>query len=486
MQKRTVISSLFWKLAEKGSAQVLQLTVTVLLARLLSPADYGLLAVTSVFVAVMNVFAEAGLSTAVIQRKNIDDTDLNSVFLLNVSASLALYALAFAFAPRIAAFFSLAQLAPVLRVYALTAVISSFMSVQGALIYRHMRFKLYFKKTLLSLSVSGAAGVAAAYFGLGVWALVIQQAAHRLVLCVLLWRTAQWRPRLAVSFTRLRALFAFGFHVLVNNLLETLYNQLRSFVIGARYAPEDLAFYQKGEQVPAVVATSTDFALQGVMLPAYSREQDDRDAVKKMLRRTAGTGCYLLLPVMALLAGCARPLVLALLGEKWLSCAPYLQLMCVVYAFQPLRTSGMQALYGTGKSRLVLALNLITKAAGVALLLAAARIGVPAIAAGAVLTSLFATAVSMAANARCFSYTLLEQARDLRAPLLLSGPVLGFAFALGRLPLPALPVLLIQAAAGAAAYWALSALFKVESYRYLASVAGTYLKNNRTDGGHAQ
>ena len=465
---------MFWKLAENGLTQTIQLIVTVILARLLSPADYGTLAMVTISITVLNAFAEGGFNAAIIQKKNLDSIDCNSVFILNLFLSAAFYILLFLLSPWIAGILAGNALTAVLRVFALILVLGAFSNVHSALLYRHMMFKQFFKKTAAALILSSIIGIVMAFRGLGVWALVAQQLSNKLILCFLLWGTVKWRPRLRISLLKLRELFTFGINVLANNLLETINNQLRSLIIGLKYTSEDIAYYMKGEQFPAVVATSSDYALQGVMLSVYSKTQDDPSAVKAMLRRTIKTGCTVLLPVMAGMAASAESLVRLLLTDKWLPCVPYLQLLCIVYAFQSIRTSNMQAIYGIGKSNTVFRINMLSKLVGIVILFATAPMGVPAIAAGAVLTSLLMTVIYAIPGARYFGYAAREQICDIMPPLILSAVLFACVYAVNFLPVEPALKLLLQVVSGSAVYIGLSRVFKVESFLYFLNMVKDY------------
>lgn len=475
MQRNVVVSSLFWKLVEKTSTQVIQLIVTIVLARLLLPADYGMLAMVTVFITIMNAFVEGGLGTAIIQSKSLDDVDCNSVFFLNIVLSVTLYTMVHLISPWIAHLYGSSEIIIILRVYAIMIIVSAFSVVQSALLYRRMMFKLFFKKTILSLILSGITGMTMAYFGFGVWALVVQQIMNKLTLCFMLWNTVKWFPKFKISLKRLWGLLKFSVNVLINNLLETVYNQLRCFIIGIKFTSADIAYYNKGEQFPAMVATSTDFALQGVMLSAYSKGQDDYTHVKSMLRRTIKAGCFILMPVMAGFAASAEPMVKLLLSDRWLPCVPYMRIICIIYAFQTIRTSNMHAVYGIGKSRTVLKINVISKLIGIAILTAAAQISVMAIAVGAALSSLIMTVIYAIPGAKYFGYTLGEQIGDIFSSVMLSTMMFGCIYAINFLPLGTISKLLLQLICGMAVYFGLSRLFKVESYFYLRDMAKEFI-----------
>jgi teichuronic acid exporter len=477
--KTKVISSLFWKLLERGGTQGIQLIVSIVLARLLQPADYGILALISVFISISTVFVETGFSSALIQKKDVDNTDYNSVFFLSLVVSSVLYAVIFFISPFIADFYEQPIVSPVLRVFSLTLIVGSFTSIQSAILYRNMLFKKYFIKSILAIILSGSLGIFMAYRGYGVWALVAQQLSNKIIICISMWFTVKWHPGTSISFERLKSLFKFGSNILASNLLNTVYDQLRALVIGKLYSIDMLAYYNKGEVFPSLIATNTDYALQGVMLTAYSKVQENHIELKTMVRRTIKTSSFFILPLMAGLAAIASPLVSILLTDKWLPSVPYMQLFCVVYAFQPIRTANLQALNGMGRSDIYLRLGLISKLVGIIVIIATAQINVYAIAIGAVFASLFATVINTIPNRKILEYNFKEQLTDILPSLLISSFMFISVYSISYLKLSALLALTIQIPLGCLIYIGLSWIFKVESFSYLRNLCKSYLMNRR-------
>ena len=478
--KKAAASFLF-KLTESVGTQGISFVVSVILARLLDPSDYGVLTMLTVFIAVSQVFVQSGLNTALIQKKDVDETDLSSVFYVSLLIAAALYTLLFFLAPAIGAFFGMDALSPVLRVLALVLLPGALVSVQNAVIARQMAFRRLMAASLLSTALSGAVGIGMAAAGLGYWALVGQQLTNQLALALVLLRMVKWRPRALFSWARVRVLIRFGWKLLASSLLETGYNNLRTAVIGKKYAQETLGFYNRGKQFPELVMNAVNGSIQSVMLPVLSDEQDDMLRMKQMMRRSVMVSSFLVLPMMAGLAAVAEPLIRLLLTDKWLPCVPFLQICCIDFAFYPIHTANLQAINALGRSDVFLRLELIKKSYGLAILAASVLLfdSVYAIAWGAVVSTLLAAVVNASPNRRLLGYGYLEQMRDVLPAMGLSLIMFLTVSALGRLPLAPFPLLVCQTAAGVVIYGALSLLLRLESMRYLTDMLRGLLTRRR-------
>ena len=267
--KQAAASYLF-KLAESVGTQGISFVVSVVLARLLDPSDYGVLTMLTVFIAVSQVFVQSGLNTALIQKKDVDETDLSSVFYVSLGIAVVLYGVLFLLAPAIGAFFAMEALAPVLRVLALILLPGALISVQNAVIAREMAFRRLMTASLICTTLSGVVGIAMAAAGTGYWALVAQQLTSQLSLALVLLWLVKWRPRALFSWARVRGLIRFGWKLLASSLLETGYNNLRTAVIGKKYAQETLGFYNRGKQFPELVMNAVNGSIQSVMLPVLA------------------------------------------------------------------------------------------------------------------------------------------------------------------------------------------------------------------------
>ena len=256
MQKNKVISNFIWRFAERCGAQIVTLIVSIVLARILSPEDYGTVALVTVFTTIMQVFVDSGLGTALIQKKNADDIDFSSVFYFNCVVCLILYMIMFIAAPFIASFYEDSSLTPIVRVISLTIVISGIKGIQQSYVSRNMLFKRFFFSTIGGTIFSAFLGIYLAYTGFGVWAIVMQQLSNTAVDTLILWITVKWRPKKVFSWVRLKELLSFGWKMLASSLLDTVYNNLRNLVIGKFYTSADLAYYNQGDKFPKVIVTN--------------------------------------------------------------------------------------------------------------------------------------------------------------------------------------------------------------------------------------
>lgn len=333
MKSKNIVSNFIWRFAERCGAQLVSFVVSIVLARILAPEDYGTIALVTVFTAILQVFVDSGLGTALIQKKDADDLDFSSVFYFNFSICLVLYAVMFIVAPYIAIFYEDMTLTSVIRVLSLTIVISGVKGIQQAYVSRNMLFKRFFFSTIGGTIFSAFLGIGLAFSGCGVWALVAQQLSNTMIDTLILWITVKWKPKKEFSWKRLRTLFSYGWKLLVSSLLDTVYNNLRNLIIGKMYSSADLAYYNQGDKFPKIIVTNINTSIDSVLLPTMSNEQDDRNRIKSMTRRAIKTSIYVMAPLMMGLAFCAESIVELVLTDKWLPCVPFLRLFCITYMF---------------------------------------------------------------------------------------------------------------------------------------------------------
>jgi teichuronic acid exporter len=467
VNKSIVLSSLFWKLMERGGAQGIQFIVQILLARILDPKDYGLIALIAIFITIANVFVQSGFNTALIQKKHIDEVDLSSVFYLNLLVATLLYVLLFFTAPFIGAFYDITQLIPILRVLSITLFFGAFNSTQNAVIAREMQFKKLFYSSLGAIIVSGITGIYLAYGGLGVWALVAQQLVNQLLITLILWFTVKWRPRLLFSLIRIKGLFSYGWKLLISSLIDTLYMNIRSLIIGKIYNPEMLGFYNRGDQFPSIIVTNIDGSIQSVMLPTLASQQDNRQRVKDIVRRSIVTSSFIVFPMMIGLAVIAEPLVKILLTEKWLPCIPFLQICCASYALWPIHTANLQAINALGRSDIFLKLEIIKKIIGLVILTMTIFYSVYAIAIGMLVSGIISTIINAYPNLKLLNYSYNEQMKDIIPSLLLSLVMGTVVYSFKWLGITPSMTLIIQVCAGGVLYLGMARIFKLECYLYI-------------------
>ncbi|MBE5801647.1 MAG: lipopolysaccharide biosynthesis protein [Clostridiales bacterium] len=474
-------SSLMFKLLESFGMQGIAFVVGLVLARLLDPTDYGVLGMLTVFIAFSQVFVQSGLNTALIQKKDADETDFSSAFWLSLGVALALYLLLFAFAPLICRLMKRPEITPVLRVLALILIPGALVSIQGAAVARRMQFRRMMLCSLCATVVSGAVGIGMASAGMRYWALVGQQLSNQLCLAVLLLIFISWRPKRLFSWQRVSGLLRYGWKLLVSGVLETGYVNLRSLVIGLKYDTAALGYFTRGKQFPELVMNAVNGSIQSVMLPVLSREQDDKTRMKELMRRSVKTSSFVVLPLMAGLAGVAAPMVTLLIGEKWLPCVPFLQICCIDFAFYPIHTANLQAINAMGRSDVFLKLELIKKSYGLAILfIALLCFDTPiAIAWGAAISTLLSALVNASPNRKLLGYGYLEQMRDVLPSVLMALAMFGVVLLMGSLPLAPIVLLPLQVLTGVVIYLGLALVTRSDSLQFLLETLRGLLSRSR-------
>lgn len=462
-----ILINFIWRFAERCGAQLMTFVVSIVLARILSPEDYGTIALVTVFTTILQVFVDSGLGTALIQKKDADDLDFSSVFYFNAALCLILYTGIFAAAPFIAKFYDDFVLVPIIRVISLTVVVAGLKNVQQAYVSRNMQFKRFFFSTIGGTIFSAILGIVLANTGFGVWALVAQQLSNVTIDTLILWVTVKWRPKKMFSWSRLRGLLSYGWRLLVSALLDTGYNSLRNLIIGRVYSKSDLAFYDQGDKFPKVIVTNINTSIDSVLLPSMASAQDTPQRVKAMTRRAIKTSTYIMAPLMMGLAFCAEPIVTLMLTEKWLPCVPFLRIFCITYMFWPIHTANLNAIKAMGHSDCFLKLEIIKTAICLAVLLVSVRFGVMAIAYSALLTSVMSQIVNAWPNKKLLQYGYLEQVRDFAPGILLAVGMGVCVYVISFLSLPTIVVLAIQIILGAVIYIGASAILKLEEFKYL-------------------
>ncbi len=477
--KSKTLSNMVWRFAERCGAQGVAFIVSVVLARLLTPTEYGTVALITVFTAVFQVFVDSGMGNALIQKKDADQLDFSTVFYFNVVMCLVVYAALFVSAPLIAAFYGDPSLTAMTRVVGLTIVIAGLKNIQQAYVSRHLLFRKFFFATLAGTVTAGVVGIAMAYLGFGAWAIVAQQVINTLIDTIILYITVKWRPTKQFSMERLKSLFGFGWKLLASSLLDTVYNNLRSLIIGKFYSSEDLAYYNKGKQIPNVVVSNINTSIDSVLLPVMSQEQEHADRVKSMLRRSIKTSTYIMAPMMMGVAFVAEPLVRLLLTEKWLPCVFYLRIFCITYMFYPIHTANLNAIKAMGRSDLFLKLEIAKKVVGLAAVGISMWFGVEAMAYSLLVTSVTSQIINSWPNRKLLNYSYLSQLKDILPGILLA-VFMGFCtLPVTWLGLPDILMLILQVLVGVIVYVGGSVLLKMESFYYILGMVKPYIRKVR-------
>ena len=477
--RKAVFSNLIWRFMERCGAQLVSVVVSFVLARMLDPAVYGLVAKVTIITSIMLVFVDSGMANSLIQKKDPDDLDFSSVFFFNVAFCLVLYVGLFFAAPLIAGYNGQPELTAIVRVLGLTVVVAGVKNVQQAYVSKTMQFKRFFFATLGGTAVSAAVGIAMAYKGFGVWALVAQQLSNVTINTCVLWLTVGWRPKAMFSLERLRALLGYGWKLLASGLLDTVYNKLREIFIAVFYTDTDLAFYNRGNALPNLIVENINSSIDSVLLPVLSAEQDHAEQVREMTRRAIKVSSYIIMPLMMGLAVCAEPFVRFFLTEKWLPCVPYMRIFCFSYAFYPLHTANLNAIKAMGRSDMFLKLEIIKKVFGVVILMITLPYGVYVMALSLLFTSVMAQIINSWPNAKLLDYAYIQQLKDMLPAILLSCLMGALVYPITWLGWSDWVTLPVQVIAGAAIYVAGSIIFKLDSFDYMLSIVKKLLRRGK-------
>lgn len=464
-----ISKGLFWSYGERILAQIVGFIVSIVLARLILPEEFGLVSLIMIFIDICNVFVTSGLGSGLIQKKEADDIDFSTVFWLSLLLGCVVYILLFIIAPTIERFFQYGSMTGVIRILGLRLILASINTIQHAYVSRKMIFKQFFFSTLFGTVISAVVGIFLALKGFGVWALVAQYLTNTTIDTVFLAFSLDWHPRLVFKIERIRFFFDFGWKILAAAMIDNLYTNLRSFIIGKRYTSSDLAFYNKGMQFPAIIVTNINSSIIRVMFPALSAEQNDKTRMRNMVKRSVQVSSFLLSPLLVGLMIIAKPLVLLLLTEKWVGCVNYIYIFCVTYLFMPIHAINEQAIKATGHSEVTLTVEILKKIFGIILIFISIITfdNAVALAASFLMYSFAALIINSYPGKKLYEYGFLEQLKDVFVSLSLSIAMGIVIFPMRYLIHFPLILIILQILAGCCVYIGLSVLTHNNSYYYV-------------------
>lgn len=425
-----LIHGVAWNFIEKILVKVASFAIGIILARLLSPSDYGLMGMLAIFMALSSVFIEGGLAKALIQRQGCQDIDYSTAFVTNVALSLVIYAVLFLTAPLIADFYEEPILIPLTRVLALTIILGSFNIVQRAKLMANVDFKSLAQINVMSILVTGAIGIFMAYEGYGVWALVGQSIGSTLFLIFIFPFYSRWKPSLRFSKESFSHLFGFGSKLMITGVYAVIFNNIATFCIGKVYKSQELGYYTRGAQFSDLISFTVNDVLGTVTFPVLSELQNDTERLVAVYRKSLFLTAMIIFPVMVLCALLAYPLVLILLTEKWLPCVVLMQWLCLARMFTPLSALNMNILNAVGRSDLFMKLDFSKAPLTILILAITIPISVKAIVIGTFVDSFLCFFINAYLPGRMFGYGAWKQIKDWRYILLsialMSVVVMGF------------------------------------------------------------
>lgn len=473
---KKIVNGFIWRVLERFGAHGITFIVSLILARLLDPNTYGLVALVTVITSILQVFVESGLGTALIQKKDADDIDFSTVFYVNLATGIVLYLILFISASLIADFYKQSDLVLIIRVLGTVVIIAGAKNVQQAYVSRTLQFKKFFYATLVGTVGAGIIGVFLAYNGFGVWALVTQYVFNILLDTIMLWIIVPWRPKILFSVTRLKKLYSFGWKLLVSALLDQTWAQLRQLIIGVKYSARDLAYYNKGHEFPQYATAAINGSIDSVLLPIMSRRQDNKEAVRNMTRLAIKITSYLMWPAMLGLAACAEPIITILVTDKWLFAVPYLRIFCITYGFYPIHTANLNAIRALGRSDIFLKLEIIKKIVCFIIIIISMWFGVYIMALSTIIGSALSQMINAWPNKKLLNYSYIDQIKDILPAICLAVLMSAAVYPIQLIGLSDIVTLSIQVLLGISIYIVGSMMFHLESFEYLVKLIKSYVK----------
>lgn len=467
--KQKVAGGLFWSYGERIMAQLVSLIVSIVLARLLDPENYGVISIVMIFITLCDAIVTGGFGNAIVQKKEADELDVNTMLICSIVSSLLMYIILFLLAPHIADFYQMEIICPILRVLGLRLLISGVNSIQRAWIQKRMLFKRFFISTSFGTIISAIVGISMAYKGTGAWALVGQYLTNSFIDTIVLFLVNDWRPKLQFSFERAKQMLSYGWKVLLTTVVYTIESDLRSLIVGKQFGSADLAYYDQGKKFPNLLVSNINTSISNVMFPVLSKNQDNIERMKAICRRSIKTSTYLLAPLLLGLIAVSNEFVRVILSEKWLPCVPFLQILTLVYLVRPLTTTDQQAIMSIGRSDITLKIMIAINVTDMILLLIAvfAIKSVIMIAVGALLTEIVSLMLFMKYVKQCIGYTYLEQLSDITPSLLLAISMGVIVYLVGKIDVNVALILFIQIIIGVVYYLIMSYILRFEPFFYL-------------------
>lgn len=477
--KQKVAGGLFWSYGERIMAQLVSLIVSIVLARLLDPENYGVISIVMIFITFCDAIVTGGFGNAIVQKKDADELDVNTMLCCSVATSILLYIIIFCAAPYIASFYNMPIIRPILRVLGLRLLISGVNSIQRAWIQKRMLFKRFFISTSFGTIISAVVGISMAYMGKGAWALVSQYLTNSFIDTAVLLITNDWKPRLQFSWKRAKEMLSYGWKVLVTTVVYTIEGDLRSLIIGKKFGSADLAYYDQGKKFPNLLVTNINTSISNVMFPVLSESQNDLTRLKQLCRRAVRIGIYLLSPLLIGLMGVADTFVIAILSEKWAPCIPFLRILTLVFLVRPFTTTCQQSILSVGRSDITLKIEIIVNAVAIGILFYSVFIleSVLGIAIGTLIAELVSMGMFMYYENKIIRYSYKEQLQDLLPSLGLATVMGVIVYIVHFLPIYKGLALILQVVIGAAFYFAASYVLQFEPFVYLVGMLKEKLNN---------
>lgn len=468
--KGKAVKGVMWNAVNTYANQGLSFVLGIILARQLAPSDYGLVGMTSIFFAISGVFIDSGFGSALVQKKDRNEDDYCTVFYVNLTASLLLYVLLFCIAPYVANFFQQPLLTDLMRVSALSLIINALVSTSSNKLYVAVDFKTTTKVSLISACISGGAALYCAFSGYGVWTLVIQSIVGAIVSAVLLFYFVRWIPRRKFSKSSFNRLFGYGSKILIASLITVIYDNIYNFIIGKKFSAASLGLYAKGNGFASFAGLTTANVLQSVAFPVLSDIQDDKQRLLNAYKRYIKMVAFFVFPFLMGLCGIAEPFVLFLITEKWADCIIILQILCFAFMWDGIIRINLNLLYVTGRSDLVLRLEIIKKTIAFTILIISVFFGVVGMCVGRVIYALIAFYLNTHYTKKLLNYGFFTQVKEIAPSFLLAASMMAIALAISHYITSSLLSLTVSVVVCPIYYLTLSYIFKISSLSELRDI----------------
>lgn len=477
--KNKAIKGAGWSFADNIMNQGITFLVGLVLARLLTPEEYGLIGIILIFIALFNSIVDSGFSNALIRKNDAKDIDYNTVFITNMVLSVVLFFALYFSAPAIARFFNQPSLAPLTRVMGSVVIINAFAIIHRTILVKRVDFKTQTKVSLIASVASGVIGIAMAVAGYGVWSLVGQQISRQLLNSVFLWVWTKWYPKIQFSIESFKELFSFGWKLLVSGLIDTVWREIYQVVIGKCYSAETLGQYTRAQQFGSIFSSNLTAVVQRVSYPVLSEIQDDKARLKAAYQKVIKVTMLVTFCCMLGLAAIAEPMIVTLIGEQWLPAVPLLQIICFMMMLYPLHAINLNMLQVQGRSDLFLKLEIIKKLIAVGPLLMGVFIDIYWMLLGSVITGFISYYLNSFYSGRFLNYSIWEQIRDILPSFIVAILMALVVFALSFINLPPFVLLVIQLLTGVVLVVILCEFTKLDAYIEIKNILLSFINKIR-------
>lgn len=424
--KKQTISGLIWTFADTFLLRGLSFAATIVLARLLGPADFGLIGMIAVFVAIGTSLVDSGLSSSIIRTKNSNDEDYSTVFYLNFILSIVVYILLFAAAPLISDFYDQEILTNIIRLYCLSFIISAFSSVQLAILNKEMKFRKMMQINIPGTLLGIVIGIWMGYKGYGVWSIVWLYLITQLIQSLLLWIFSDWKPSLTFSLEKMKFHYNFGYKIMLSGLLDTVFKNIYNVIIGKFFSVQALGYYERAHTFNEYPVSALTSIINKVSYPLLANIQDEKEKISAVYKQLLNLTFFVTAPLMLIAAAVAKPLFLLLLGELWLPAVPFFQIISLSCIFYPIHSYNISILKVYGRSDLFLKLEVIKKIVIVISVLISLPFGIYSLVWSGVIVSLIALAINTSYSSSMINYNIKQQVSDMM-PVMIISLIVAFA-----------------------------------------------------------